>query len=106
MGRLELLVADRQPKDLLTGEPETETLTIECIRLGVDARVVKGRVTRRLYRLHLKRQPTAVARRVGQELRVVACAAERGDVFSVLVACGWRWSSYRNSSTTPAEAGS
>ena len=76
MGRLELLVADRQPKDLLTGEPETETLTIECIRLTVDALIVEGLLPRRVDALHLEGQPAAVARRIAEELRIIARATE------------------------------
>ena len=70
---------------LRTVEPVVEALPVEGIRLRIDAVVVEGRRQGRLDALDFERQPAARARRVRQELHVVARAAERGQVRQVLM---------------------
>ena len=85
---LVVLVVTAESTDLVLVEPELEAAFVQPVGLGVDALVVKGMVARIADLLNLERQPAAVARRVAQELHVVACAAERGDVLAVLVVVG------------------
>ena len=82
--RLELFVMASQTPHLVSVEPVAETLTVQGVRLAVDTHVVEGRRARRVDAAHLERQPAAVARRVAEELHVVARAAKRGDVLTVL----------------------
>ena len=64
--------------------PVLETLLIERIGLTVDTLVVEWMRARIVDTLHFEGHPAAVARRVGQELHVVARAAERRDMLAVL----------------------
>ncbi len=42
-------------------------------RLGIDVGIVEGMLTGRLDALYLEGQPATIARRIGEELNVVAC---------------------------------
>ena len=61
-------------------EPVLEALLIQGVGLGIDTVVVERSGQGRLDAIHLEGQPAARARRVRQELRVVARAAERCQV--------------------------
>lgn len=88
MGCLKLFVMMVQLLDFVFRKPVLETALVEGKGLAVDAFVVERMVTRADDTLHLERKPTAVACRVGQKLSVIASAAERGDMFSVLMEMG------------------
>ena len=83
--RLKLAVVYGQALDVGLVEPELEALLVEGIRLRVYALVVEGVLPGREDAVDLEGQSAAVACGVGEELRIVARAAERGDVFAVLV---------------------
>lgn len=57
-------------------------------RLGIDVGIVEGMLTGRLDALHLERQPAAIARRIGEELNVVACGGKRGYMGAMLCVMG------------------
>ena len=57
-------------------------------RLGIDMGIVEGMLTGRQDALHLEGQPAAIARRVGEELNVVACGGKRGYMGPMLCEMG------------------
>jgi len=88
VGALEITVMGILNLYLLGREIVAEAAEVERIRLTVDALVVERMVARRGDALHLEGHPAAVARGVAEKLRVVARAAERGDMRAVLGIAG------------------
>ena len=80
MGRLEVLVVRLQHLLLGFREPVPEALSVQGVCLAEDAIVVERIVVGAHNALYLEGQPAAVARRVIQELHIVARAAERGNM--------------------------
>ncbi len=80
VGHFEILVLLAQFEDILAVEPVVEAAFPQRPGLRVQPFVVDGGFVGAVDALHLEREPAAVAGRVGEELDVVARAAERGDV--------------------------
>ena len=88
MRGLELSVMLVQLLDFFFFKPILKTALVEGVGFGIDGIVVEGVLPRRDDALYLEGKPAAVACGVGQELRVVACATERGNVLAVLMIMG------------------
>ena len=87
--QLPFQISHLEPTVTLTGgltvlKPVLEALSVEIVGLSIDALVVERGLQRRLQVLHLERQPATGARRVVEELLVIARAAKRGDMGSPL----------------------
>ena len=88
MGCLELSVMSVQLLDFFFFKPVLEAALVEGVGLGIDGIVVEWVFSWGDDMLYLEGKPSAVACGVGQELRVVACATEGGNVLAVLVIVG------------------
>ena len=88
MRGLELSVMPVQLLDFFFLKPILEAALVEGVGFGINGIVVEGVLPWREDALHLEGEPTAVASGVRQELRVVACATEGGDVLAMLVVVG------------------
>ena len=88
MGCLELSVMLVQLLDFFFLKPILEAALVEGVGFGIDGIVVEGVLSWGDDMLYLEGKPTAVACGVGQELRVVACATEGGDVLAMLMIVG------------------
>ena len=88
MRGLELSVMLVQLLDFFFFKPILEAALVEGVGFGIDGIVVEGMLSWGDDMLYLEGQPTAVACGVGQELGIVACATEGGDVLAVLVVVG------------------
>ena len=74
-----------QRVNLFEVKPVVEVVLNQVERLGIDEVVGQCGVEGVLYALHLKRQPTAVACRVGEELAFVATGAEGSESHASLL---------------------
>ena len=88
MGCLELSVMLVQLLNLFFLKPILKAALVEGIGFGIDGIVVEGVLSWGDDMLYLEGKPTTVACGVGQELRVVACATEGGDMLAVLMIVG------------------
>ena len=88
VGALKITVMGILNLYLLGREIVAEAAEVERIHLTVDALVVERVVARRGDALHLEGHPAAVARGVAEKLRVVARAAEGGDMGTVVGIAG------------------
>lgn len=75
-GCLKLVVVKVEFNDFLLRKPISEARAQQMQSLGIDVGIVEGMLTGRLDALHLEGQPAAIARRVGEELNVVACGGK------------------------------
>ena len=88
MGCLELSVMLVQLLDFFFLKPILKTALVEGVGFGIDGIVVEGVLPRRADALYLEGKPAAVASRVAEELGIVTCATEGGDMLAVLVIVG------------------
>ena len=72
-GCLKLVVVKVELDDLLLRKPISEAWAQQMQRLGIDVGIVEGMLTGWLDALYLEGQPATIARRIGEELNVVAC---------------------------------
>lgn len=87
-GCLELSVMSVQLLDFFFLKPVLEAAFVEGVGFGINGIVVEGVLPWGDDALCLEGQPTAVACRVGEELRVVACSTEGGYMLAVLMIVG------------------
>ena len=88
MWGLELSVMLVQFLDFFFLKPVLEAALVEGVGFGIDGIVVEGVLSWGDDMLYFEGKPTAIACGIGQELRVVACATEGGDVLAVLMIVG------------------
>ena len=88
MGCLELSVMFVQLLDFFFLKPILEAALVEGVGFGIDGIVVERVLSGGDDMLYFEGEPTTVACGVGQELRVVACATEGGDVLAMLMIVG------------------
>ena len=88
MRGLELSVMLVQLLDFFFLKPKLEAALVEGVGFGIDCLVVEGVLSWGEDAFDLERKPTAVSCGVRQELGIVACAAEGGDMLAMLMIVG------------------